>query len=207
MYTISVVAVVCLMLWAAIDYVRRAHKRPSDPVLATWILMAVMMGLSFWMYWESPDKTWTGNIGVVAGVVNIAIILGGVVRAQWKYDTLRLAFNKVQAWCLFGGGVIVLFWLCTGNPLVSYVLVQCIALAAYFATVKKLWGAKKSSEPYLLWGVVLAANVVALYPALDRADVYSWIYLGRAIPSTAIVLFLIYRIKSRMRKSEAVETA
>jgi hypothetical protein len=164
--------------------------------------MATMMGLSFWMYWESPHKSWTANIGVTAGVMNAAIILLGVIAANIRYSTFTLVFDKVQAWCLTGGGGIVVFWFLTDQPLVSYVLVQCIALVAYFATVKRLWSAEHSTEPYFLWVVVLLANLCAIYPALVRDDLFSWIYLGRALPSVLFVIYLIARIKRRMRAAE-----
>jgi len=199
MYESTVLATVFLMLYSAWDYVRRAWKRETNPVPATWILMMVMMGLSFWMYWASPDKTWTGNIAVTSGVVNVMIILAGVIMTNLRYNTLKVAFDKVQKQCLAGGAGVAVFWFITDQPLISYTLVQCIALIAYFATVKRLWKAELSTEPLLLWVSVLLANLCAIYPAWVKEDTFAWIYLARAVPSTIFMIYLIMRIKNKIR--------
>lgn len=200
MYELMVLTTTVLMLISAAGYAFRAWKGESHPVVATWILMMIMMSLSFWMYQESPRWTWTGNIGVTAGVVNLAIILAGVLATNLKNHTLHVAFDKVQKWCLALGVGVVGFWTFTRDPMISYVLVQCIALIAYFATVKRLWCAVSMTEPYFLWVAVLCANLCAIYPAAVRDDLFAWIYLGRAVPSTVFVIYLIARVKRKMRQ-------
>lgn len=195
-----VVAAAFFMLISALDYVRRAWKKETTPILATWILMMVMMGLSFFMYWKSPNKSWTANIGVTAGVVNIFIILSGVIATNIRYHTLKIAFDNVQKICLIAGAMVVGFWYLTDQPLMSYILVQCIGLIAYVSTAKRLWKAKKSTEPLFLWTCVLLANICAIYPALVRNDMFSWIYLARAVPSTILIIYLIARIKQKMKE-------
>lgn len=200
MYEITVLITLFFMIISACDYVRRAWIGKTTPVPATWILMMVMMSLSFWMYWTGPKKSWTSNVGVTSGVVNVAIILGGVIAANVRHKTLRIAFDKVQKWCLVAGAGVAVLWFFTDQPLRLYALVQLIALIAYAATVKKLWRAEKSTEPYFLWVSVLLANLSALYPAWVKNDQFAWIYLARAVPSTIFVIYLIARIKSRMKK-------
>lgn len=194
-YEISVLLTVSLMVIAAMDYVRCTWTRKINPVPATWILIVVTMSLSFWMYWNSPQKSWTANIGVIAALVNTSIILAGVIAANIRYGTLSVAFDKVQKWCLASGVGVVLFWFLTDQPLQSYVMVQLIALIGYFATMKRLWSAKRSTEPLFVWTAVLFASLCALYPAWVKSDPFAWIFLGRAIPSTAIMIYLIARIR------------
>lgn len=201
MYEATVVITVVLMVVSALDYVRRAWKGETNPVPATWILMMVMMGLSFWMYWMSPKKSLTANIGVTIGVVNVAIVLIGVIATNIRYGTLRIAFDATQKWCLTGGGTVVLFWSLTSQPLISYILVQCIAILAYTATIKRLWKAESITEPYFIWGAALLGSLSAIYPAWVRNDPFAWIYLARSIPSTIVMMWLIARIKRRMRQS------
>lgn len=201
MYEVTVLITVVLMTVAAVDYVRRAWIRETSPVPATWILMMVVMGLSFWMYWVSPRKSWTANVGVTAGTLNIVIILSGVIMTNVHYGTLSVAFDRVQKWCLTGGAGVVVFWFFTDQPLISYTLVQCIALIGYFATVKRLLKAERSTEPLFLWIAVLFANLCALYPAWVKNDPFSWIYLGRAIPSTIFMIYLIARIRRGMHRA------
>ncbi|MEK7390723.1 MAG: hypothetical protein AAB635_01125 [Patescibacteria group bacterium] len=201
MYELSVLTAVVLMLVSSVEYVRRAWIREINPVLATWILMMVTLCLSFWMYWVSPRKSWTANIGVTTGLVNIAIILVGVVATNIRYGTLSVAFDRVQKWCLAGGAGIVVFWYFTDQPLISYTLVQCVALVAYFATVKRLLKVERSTEPLFLWVAVLLGSLCAIYPAWSKNDPFSWIYLARAIPSTILMIYLIMRIKRKMRST------
>ncbi len=201
MYEFMVLATVVLMMISALDYVRCAWAGKSHPVPATWILMLVVMGLSFWMYWESPRRSWTSNIAVTAGLANIIIILSGVIAANIRYGTLRVAFDTVQRRCLAGGAVVVAFWFLTNELLIAYVLVQCIALIAYAATVKRLWRAENSTEPIFVWVAVFLATICSLYPAWVKNDPFAWIYLARAVPSTGFVIFLILRIKKRLRRT------
>lgn len=201
MYEAAVLATVIVAVVAAVDYVYRAWVRQTNPVPATWILMMVVMSLSLWMYWNSPQKSWTSNIGFLAGFVSCAIILLGVISTHIRYGTLSVAFDKVQKWCLAAGGAVVVFWFFTQEPLVSYTLVQLVALVAYFATVKRLWRAKQSTEPLLLWVAGLMGNIFAIYPAWAQGDPFSWIYLARALPCSILLLFLIGRIKRRSARA------
>jgi hypothetical protein len=61
MYEITVVIAVILLLASAIHYAKLAWQKPENPVLGTWILIAVMISLSFWMYWVSPKKKLDGK--------------------------------------------------------------------------------------------------------------------------------------------------
>lgn len=200
MYEATVIATVILMTVSAVDYVRRAWIRETNPVLATWILVVVMFSLSFWMYWMSPRRSWTANIGVIAGLGNVVTILVGIVATNLRDGTLRVAFDRVQRWCLALGGAVVVFWAVTDQPLIAYVLVQIIGIIAYVATIRRLWSAERSTEPLFLWIAVLLASLCAIYPAWARNDPFSWIYLARAVPSTAFMVVLIARIKHRMRR-------
>lgn len=197
MYEISVAVVTTLLIVSGVDYARKAWIGETSPVLATWILMLVMMSLSFAMYWGSPRSSWGGNIAVTAGVLNLTIILTGVVVAGIRHKTLRVEFSPLQCGCLVAGSVMVMVWFLTKEPLVSYTLVQCIALVAYIGTVQRLRRAKGSTEPYFLWVAVLLSSVLAIYPAWVKNDLFSWIYLGRTIPSTAGVIILIAQAKRR----------
>ena len=197
MYEATVILTAFFMMLSAVYYVRCALAGKSNPVPATWILMLVVMGLSFWMYFESPHRSWTANIAVTAGVFNVWYILCGVVLANHKHGTLRIAFDRPQIFCSVAGGVVVGFWFLTDRPLNAYTLVQIIALIAYVATIRRLLKVTKSTEPMFQWVAVLIATIFAIYPAWERMDPFSWIYLARALPSTALMVFLIGRIKWR----------
>lgn len=198
MYETAVLVTAMLMLISAVDYVRRAKNKETSPVPATWVLMMVMMTLSCWMYWQSPSKSWTGNIAVPTGALNVVYILYHVIQLNRQRGTLTVAFDRVQRLCLVGGAGVVVFWFITKNALTSYILVQCIGLIAYVATARRLWNAERVTEPLFFWVCVLSANLCALYPAWVRDDTFSWIYLARTIPTTFGMILLIARAQRRM---------
>jgi hypothetical protein len=197
MYEAAVLFTVTFVMFAAVDYVRRAWIRETNPVPATWILLLTMMSLSLWMYRSSEHRSWTANIGVVAGWVNCLVILVGVVAANRRHGTLSVSFSTVQRRCLIAAGCVVLFWSVTRGPLLAYTLVQCIALIAYLATVQRLWRAERTTEPWQFWASMLLTSCTALYPALVKHDPFAMIYLGRSIPSTSFMLYVIFRINRR----------
>ncbi len=199
LYETAVIVTASLMMISAVDYVRRTWKQETRPVVATWILMITMISLTFWMYWSSPDKTLTGNISVVTGFVNTLMILSGVIATNIRYKTLSVAFNPVQKSCLAAGAVVALLWAVTKQPLAMYSLIQLIGLAAYAATAQRLWRAEKSTEPLIFWFCTLGANLCAIYPALVKHDVFAGIYLARVLPTTTGMIYLIWRIKRRMK--------
>ena len=141
-------------------------------------------------------------MGITAGTLNVATILTGVIAANIRHKTLSVAFDPLQKWCLALGAGVVVFWFFTDQPLISYALVQGIALIAYVGTVEKLRKATRSTEPLFLWVSVFLANLCCIYPAWVKHDPFAWIYLARGIPSTILVIYLIARIKGRMRAEE-----
>ena len=144
------------------------------------------------MYIHSPQSSLAANIAVAAGFVNVVVILAGVLFTHLRQGTLRISFDPTQRICLLSGALIFGLWLVTKRPLLSYTLVQLIAIAAYIATVNKLKRASHSTEPLFLWVAALLASLVALCPAWVKKDVYAYIYLARAIPSTIIIIVLIF---------------
>ena len=191
LYVLFVATSATFLVLSALDYVRRAIRGETSPVPATWILMMAMMLLSLWMYLQSPKSSLASNIGVTAGVVNVGIILIGVMYTNIRQKRLRISFGRSQRTCLLSGVAIYLLWLITKKPLLSYTLVQLIAVAAYVATVQKLRKSKQSTEPIFLWVAALLGSLAAIYPAWVKHDVFACIYLARAIPSTIVILVLI----------------
>lgn len=198
-YSLAVFMTVLFTLASSLDYIRRMWRRDgTQPRLATWILMMVVIVLSTVMYCHSPRMSWKGNIAVFSALANIASILTSLLVLKWRKGELLVEFDWVQKLCLIGGTLTVLFWVLTKDPFRAYIMVQAIAIIAYCPTVVKLWNASSSSEPASSWALVLAACVSAAYPALVDHDKFAYAFLIRAIPSTAFMVCLILRIKSRM---------
>ncbi len=204
MYLAMVIASAVFSLVGAADYISCIWKQKEGlkPVLATWILMVVTVWLSLWMYWHGPNHSVARNIGLFAAALNTTAILVALALFHHRNKTLVVAFNGVQAACLAGGGVVVIFWAVVQNSLIAFALVQGIALFSYTATVVPLWRAVGSTEPYFLWLAVLASNLCAVYPATQESDPFAYIYLIRAIPSIIFMLVLIARAKERKHQEE-----
>ncbi|NTW14084.1 MAG: hypothetical protein HGA31_03585 [Candidatus Moranbacteria bacterium] len=202
--TIAACITAVLLLVSSFVYARRTVRGEIDPVPATWVLMMVFLGLSCFMYWNSPRKSFTGNIALTAGLVNISVIVVGVLYAKRNDAVL---FDSYQRLCLWLSGIIVIFWAITGDQLVSYILLQLVALIAYSATVKKLLTAKEVREPLFIWVSVLLAAIIAVYPAIVRQDIYGYIYIARAVPSTIGIIWLILRVRQKKIISTKTETA
>lgn len=202
MYELFVSLAAVLLLVSSIHYAWLAWEGKTQPVLATWVLMMVMMSLSCWMYFESPNPSWTANINVTAGVVNLAINLLGVTAGHIRRGTLHVAFDPVQKICIMGGVLVVALWFITKEPRTMYLLVQVIAVIGLFGTAHRLWHAVGSTEPLFLWVAVFLAGLCSIYPAAVRNDEFAQIYLVRAIPSVILVLWLIMRAKRRGARVE-----
>lgn len=125
-------------------------------------------------------------------------MLGGVAWRHYQNKTLHLAFDKFQKFCLVLGALIVVFWLATDDVVNAYKLTQALAIVAYTATVRRLWTATRTTEAVSFWCIMLLAGITSVYPAIIKDDELAYIYLGRAIPSTLIIIYLILRVKRRM---------
>lgn len=201
MYTACWVLVASLLIISGLHYVYMALARKSDPVPATWIMMSTSMTLACIMYLLSPNRSFTRNISVTAGVVNVNTILLGVLYSKWRQGNLRVSFDLLQIFCLKLSVVVAFFWAVTVGryPLTAYVGVQVIALIGYVGTVRKLWVANGSTEPLFLWVSVFVACCLSIYPAFmgQHVDRFACVYLVRALPSTIFVIWLIQRAKRR----------
>jgi len=189
---------VVVLIVSAIWYSRRIWNADAIPVVTTFILMTVVLGLSYVMYWDKPGASWTGNPGNLSGLINVFIVTTVLTVRHVKDGTFALAFNKLQKWCLALGGLIVVGWLVTDNPTMSYLLMQTLALVAYTPTVVRLIRDKNPKDSNILWGSILLATILSIQPSLERGDVLGVIYILRALPSTLIVVGLIWWKKRRL---------
>lgn len=190
-----VIATVVLYTASAIRYIYLTWTKKIEPVPTTWVLMLTMFMLSVWMYWKYRDHSLAGNIGNIAGLLNVAAIFVGVLATNLRDGTWKIGFNSFQKYCLAGGVLIVVFWFITNEVFWAYILTQVLALVAYSATVKKLWNAERTTEDIYLWVCVLIACLTSIYPAVVKHDMLGWVYLGRAIPSTSLMIYMILRLR------------
>lgn len=186
-------ASVLLLTGSAIWYSRRIWKSVDAPVPATFILMFVVLGLSYIMYWDKPNASWTGNPGNLGGLVNVFIILVVLIARYWIDGTLAVSFNGLQKFCLAMGTVIVLVWLMTNDPFMGYLLMQGLALIAYTPTAERLIREKNPKDSNILWVSILIGALISILPTVSKRDWLGGIYLIRVIPSTALIVWLVWK--------------
>ncbi len=185
-------ATIVLLVVSAAWYSWRVWNKIDVPVPATFILMTVVLGISYAMYWDKPNASWTGNPGNLSGLVNV-IIMTATIIARYAIDgTLAVSFNKLQKTCLAAGGVIVIGWLLTDNPTAGYLMMQALAVVAYVPTVVRLVKEKNPKDSNILWGSILIAAIIAVPPTWEKGDLLGKVYLFRVIPSNLIVVFLVW---------------
>ncbi|GEM_PF-686929 len=195
-----------LYVVSAAGYIRKMLRKGSKihPVLGAWILALVAFSMSSWVYWHGVEHSIEGNIGNLAGTLNVWIIFLSVLWKNVRDKTLQVAFNASQVVCLAIGAVVALVWLFTPYDGFAYVLTQVICVIATYATWKKLRVAEQSSEPIEMWLLVVVACFFAAYPSWLKWEVKGdWkglLYIFRAIPSTWVIVCQINRLNNERRQ-------
>ncbi|MCB9809230.1 hypothetical protein H6776_02415 [Candidatus Nomurabacteria bacterium] len=144
---------------------------------------------------QNPKWSFTANIGLVGAIVSAWGVLVVLVTKLLMEKRFGVEFTRFQKWTVAISGIILIFWCITEDHLISYSLLQLSALIAYIPVIKKLWGAKHNPESLIFWGSLFLSTCVASYAAWERQDLESWIYIGRAIPASGTVLFLLIRLQ------------
>ncbi len=171
------------------------------PVLASWIVLAGTMTLSFATYWTSPRHSLVSNACNAASVISTLAILGAVIWIHWKTGG-ELRFSLFQKWCLGVSASIAALWITlvwglhrTGT--VPNVMTQILMLIGYLVTAEKLWRATKNTESFFTWGCIMIASAIALYTAWVSRDVLAGLYATRATLASATIVVLMYRLERR----------
>jgi len=198
---ISAILVIGLILSAAIINVVKIKSRKVDPTLSTWVIILVAAILSFSTYLLAQNRD------VVAGALNFAdllststITLGIIIygKTKWKLKP----FEKFYLMALVA---VCIFWFFTSDPFVSNLLLQVIISLGYIPTAHNLIKNRKNSESFVVWGLILAASIVSLYPAVnawvDNGNVLSLVYTVRSIVLLAFTLSLMGYFESKNKRS------
>jgi hypothetical protein len=168
----------------------------TKPVFAGWVVLSSMSLLSYVTYWSTPQPSLASNAS------NAAHVIGGIlaVFATATIDrrgSLRLTpFQKLSLWIT---AVIFIFWLILvlgferrGD--IPFWMTQAVMLLGHSMTAQKLWRGKSNTEAVFTWWCLLAASIVAIYAA---TDVFAVIYATRGTLTSAILVWLIHRIRRK----------
>ena len=193
------------MLVATVWYVYLVVRGRIAPVLASWIILATTMTLSYAAYWHAPNHTIAGNIGNLTGVVSTVAILASIIGREWKTGWGRSRFNAFQMQCLAGAGVIIVIWSILrfvigggSAAFISNVLTQILMVIGYVALVERLWTTRKERESLFSWTFIFLASSLSFGPALYPAtDWLGLLYAFRATVTSGIAVWLISKIRSQ----------
>ena len=199
MDTVTVFAWISLGLILAAGFTNsiRIYRREVDPTLSTWIILFAGALLSFITYLS------TGKGNLVAGALNGADVLSEamVVLTIILFGIRRWRVRSFEKFYFAGLVIAGAFWFLTANPFASNLLVQIILALGYIPTIHTLLTTKTNTESFLVWGLILAASVIFLYPsaiAWQKGDVLALVYAIRSIVllSTVLLLMWVYRKRS-----------
>lgn len=199
MYLITVWIAAITMMAGSFWYCYQILRGEVQPPPATFIIVSFTFPLAFYMYTKTPGWSFTANIGLTTAIASswvVAAVLLGKLTIEKRLQVELTIFQKITITLAF---LVLAFWFITKDQLTAYVLLQISALIGYIPVIKKLWKAERNHDSIIFWGSLFFSSLVASYAAYERNDVQSWIYIGRAIPSTLIVMILMVRIEYKQR--------
>lgn len=173
------------------------------PVLASWIIIAGTMTLSFATYWTSPRHNLVSN---AANATSVIATLSILITVFWisVHSGKAIKFSIFQKWCLVVSGLIALFWVTLvwvfhGTGIVPNILTQILMFVGYLVTAEKLWRSTKNTESLFTWSSIMLGCAIGLYTAIVSGDDLAIIYAGRATVTSATIVWLMYRIERKNR--------
>lgn len=184
--------VIVLVAGVCSRYSYQVCKKEISPALSTWIIFFVGTFLSFLTYMSSGDTDLQSGILNTADTTGDFIIMLSVI-AWGKVSKVR--FEPFEKYYLYAAGGLVIFWIVSGNPFTSNLLIQVLVSVGYIPTIQKMITEKKNTESFSSWGLYLVVVLVAICPVIAERDTLAIVYAGRSILTISIILIvmLIYR--------------
>lgn len=176
------------------------------PVLASWIVLAGTMTLSFATYWTAPKHSLVSNAGNAIGVVST---VANMLTALWidLKQGKGITFTKFQKKCLWAALIIAIYWMVLvwglkGSGMIPNILTQVLMIIGYLVTIEKLWHAERNTESLFTWWCITFASAIALYTAVVSHDSLATLYAIRATVASGTIVLLMCRLEyknSRIR--------
>lgn len=195
---VSTVLVTIGTIW----YIQLALRQVKvKPVLASWVVIAGTMALSFATYWTTPHHSLVKNACNAISVVSTGSILLAAIWLSLKQGK-KLTFSPFQKACLWLSLAIMIFWIILvwglkGTGIIPNILTQVLMLIGYAVTAEKLWFAKSNSESLFTWWCILLAGAMALYTGIIGHDKLAMLYAVRTTIGTTTLVWLMHRAEKR----------
>ena len=198
-------ATIMLLVGSAIYYSILTVLEVILPVIATFIIAFIYFAISEATYWANAKKKMleTGekisiwnNIAMHAGFVNVTIVTIAVIgTALWKGNFVT-DFNSFHYFCLGLSAFILFIWKVTKNPVLSFLLMQLIAIIAYLPMFSRVLTMDIQTESNVMWIAILLASITAIPKVIkgykEQKDWLGFVYVGRVIPINLILVYLVF---------------
>lgn len=190
---ISALVVSLLMSVVTIWYCYLIVTGGVRPVLATWMLFSLAVGIGIWSYLRSDSKkdvitniANTADVGTTWTILIFILFFGRNTSYQ---------FNSFEIVCIAAVIAILVYWRISKRANVANIAINGILAIAYLPLIKWLWTATENTESFAVWNIVFISSSTALYNPIKEKDWYALLYALRAVVSVGIVLFLMIRIQ------------
>lgn len=181
--------VVVILVGFSSRYSYQIWKREITPTLSTWIIFLTGTGLSLITYAIAENHDFKSGIMNTMDVVDVIIVFLATL-AWGKHEKVR--FKPWEKYYLMGAGAIVLYGIISGDAWKSNIFTQALIAGAYIPTIHNLVQKKRNTESFTAWGLGLLANIVALYPAMDKGNSLAVVYAARSIVLIIIMLSFMW---------------
>lgn len=196
---ISVLPSVILLIASVINCYK-IIKREVSPALSTWLIILAASLLSFITYLKAQHNAFLSGLLNFGDVLSTALISLTII----FFSPIRIKLKSFEKYYLAGLILIVIFWLFTSNAFLANLLIQLILALGYVPTIHHLIKEKRNTESFVVWGLILLASLISLYPAItayfEKDIILSLVYSLRAIVLLIFTIFLMFNY-SKISKS------
>lgn len=188
--------VIFIVIYCGI-YLHGIFKGKIKPILSTWLLLLFATILSFLTDYKETgrDGLFSNAFNMIDGFATLSIFL-----VVLFYKDTRKKFSLFEKRCLFATFLIFIFWIISGENILSHLAVQVILVIAYFPTIIHLWHAKKNTESLSMWTINCVAAAFGTIEPIRSMSLLPLVYGLRAVVCTLTVALLVFRLKLKTKK-------
>ena len=180
----SIVSVCTINLVIGLVYIVQVRRHQISPALAMWVFFSIATVGSLLTYLAEGDFSPWDNI------LNSAdfFLVSSVSITIFLYGDRSTRFNRFDVGCLIAVCLILIAWIFTRQHVIAHSAIQLILVIAYFPVIKRLWGASRNTESYVMWVGLMLAPIFAL---LSSKGLLATVYSVRSMVGPALLLLLM----------------
>lgn len=153
-----------------------------------WTFFTLAVGISLVTYFAESAHPLSDNI---LNVTDFVLVVSVSV-AIWLWGDQATRFNRFDLGCLFSVAAIIVFWMFSGNHVLTNYAVQSIMVISYLPVFARMAKQKKNTEAFSVWILMLVAAGISLFASKGWL---ASVYAIRAIVCTGTLLLLMLRVE------------